>query len=39
MFLHDEMDSLQVHLEEENLEVKEEVCESRTQGEGSESGF
>lgn len=32
MCLHDEMDCLQVHSGEENLEVKEEICESRMQG-------
>lgn len=31
VFLHDEMDCLQVRSGEENLEVKEEICESRMQ--------
>lgn len=32
VFLHDEMDCLQVHSGEETLEVKEEICKSRIQG-------
>lgn len=30
--LHDKMDCLQVHSGEENLEVKEQICESKMQG-------
>ena len=32
VFLHDEMDCLQVRSGEEKLEVKDEICESRMQG-------
>lgn len=32
VFLHDKMDCLQVHSGEENLEVKEQICESKMQG-------